>query len=45
MDEVGAAVAFVVPGICLAFVAAYALFDLRLSRGGGDELVVEGAHG
>ena len=45
MDEVGAALAFVVPGICLAFVAAYALFDLRHSRGGGDELVVEGAHG
>jgi FHS family L-fucose permease-like MFS transporter len=44
MDEVGAALAFVVPGICLALVAAYALFDLRHSRGGGGELVAEGAH-
>jgi MFS transporter, FHS family, L-fucose permease len=44
MDEVGAALAFVVPGICLAFVACYALFDLRTRRGGGGELVAEGAH-
>jgi FHS family L-fucose permease-like MFS transporter len=43
MDEVGAALAFVVPGICLALVAAYALFDLRHRREGGD-LVAEGAH-
>jgi MFS transporter, FHS family, L-fucose permease len=44
MDEVGAALAFAVPGVCLAFVACYALFDLRTSRGGGGELVAEGAH-
>jgi MFS transporter, FHS family, L-fucose permease len=44
MDEVGAALAFGVPGVCLAFVACYALFDLRTSRGGGGELVAEGAH-
>ena len=44
MDEVGAALAFVVPGIGLAFVACYALFDLRTRRGGGGELVAEGAH-
>ena len=44
MDEAGAAIAFVVPGICLAFVACYALFDLRTRRGGEDELVAEGAH-
>ena len=43
MDEVGAALAFVVPGVGLALVACYALFDLRTSRGGG-ELVAEGAH-
>jgi MFS transporter, FHS family, L-fucose permease len=44
MDEVGAALAFVVPGVGLAFVACYALFDLRTRRGGGGELVPEGAH-
>jgi MFS transporter, FHS family, L-fucose permease len=44
MDEAGAAIAFVVPGICLAFVACYALFDLRTRRGGAGELVSEGAH-
>jgi MFS transporter, FHS family, L-fucose permease len=44
MDEVGAALAFVVPGIGLAFVACYALFDLRTRRGGGGELAAEGAH-
>jgi FHS family L-fucose permease-like MFS transporter len=44
MDEVGAALAFVVPGVGLAFVACYALFDLRSRRGGGGELVAEGAH-
>ena len=44
MDEVGAALAFVVPGVGLAFVACYALFDLRSPRGGGGELVAEGAH-
>ena len=44
MDEVGAALAFVVPAVGLAFVACYALFDLRTRRGGGGELVAEGAH-
>jgi FHS family L-fucose permease-like MFS transporter len=43
MDEVGAALAFAVPGVCLALVACYALFDLRSGRGGG-ELVADGAH-
>jgi MFS transporter, FHS family, L-fucose permease len=35
MDRVGAAQGFVVPGVCLALVVAYALFDLRSVRGGG----------
>jgi FHS family L-fucose permease-like MFS transporter len=43
MDKVGAALAYVVPGVCLAFVALYALYDLRTNREGG-ALVVEGAH-
>jgi FHS family L-fucose permease-like MFS transporter len=43
MDEVGAALAFAVPGVCLALVACYAAFDLRTSRGGG-EVAAEGAH-
>jgi FHS family L-fucose permease-like MFS transporter len=42
MDEVGAALAFAVPGVCLALVACYAAFDLRTSRGGG-EVAAEGA--
>jgi FHS family L-fucose permease-like MFS transporter len=37
MDQVGAALAFVVPAICLAMVTLYALFELRSSRE-GDEL-------
>ena len=44
MDRAGAAIGFVVPGICLALVGAYALYDLRHTRGGGGELVSEGAH-
>ena len=44
MDEVGAAIGFVVPGICLALVGAYALFDLRTRRGESGQLVAEGAH-
>nr|WP_218881079.1 L-fucose:H+ symporter permease [Kineosphaera limosa] len=32
MDAVGPAMGYVVPGICLAFVAAYALFDLSHAR-------------
>jgi MFS transporter, FHS family, L-fucose permease len=43
MDKMGTALAFVVPGVCLAFVALYALFDLRTDREGGP-LVVEGVH-
>jgi FHS family L-fucose permease-like MFS transporter len=43
MDVVGAALAFVVPAVCLALVTCYALFDLRTNRAGG-ELVAEGAH-
>lgn len=41
MDQVGAALAYAVPGVCLALVTCYALFDLRVRRGSG-ELVVEG---
>jgi FHS family L-fucose permease-like MFS transporter len=43
MDSSGTAKAFLVPAICLAMVAAYALFDLRTKRHGGP-LVTEGAH-
>jgi FHS family L-fucose permease-like MFS transporter len=43
MDLFGAAPAFLVPAVCLAVVAAYALFDLRSNRHGG-ALVSEGAH-
>ena len=32
MDVFSPALGYVVPGICLAMVAAYALFDLRTSR-------------
>jgi FHS family L-fucose permease-like MFS transporter len=42
MDAVGAAEAYLVPGLCLAGVALYALFDLRSSRHTGP-LVTEGA--
>ena len=37
------AVGFIVPAVCLAVVASYALFDLRSARHGGP-LVAEGAH-
>jgi FHS family L-fucose permease-like MFS transporter len=43
MDVVGSAEAFIVPAVCLAGVAIYALFDLRTSRHTGP-LVGEGAH-
>jgi FHS family L-fucose permease-like MFS transporter len=43
MDGADTNIGFLVPAICLAFVAAYALFDLRSSRHGGP-LVSEGAH-
>ena len=42
MDTVGPAEAFVVPAVCLAGVALYALFDLRSARHTGP-LVSEGA--
>jgi FHS family L-fucose permease-like MFS transporter len=42
MDSADTNIGFVVPAICLAIVAAYALFDLRSSRHGGP-LVAEGA--
>ncbi len=42
MDVVGSAEAFIVPAVCLAGVALYALFDLRSSRHAGP-LVTEGA--
>ncbi|WP_245753610.1 L-fucose:H+ symporter permease [Geodermatophilus ruber] len=42
MDAFGAAEAFVVPALCLAGVALYALFDLRTARHTGP-LVAEGA--
>jgi MFS transporter, FHS family, L-fucose permease len=41
MDEVGAALAFIVPAVCLSVVALYALFDLRSHRGSGGELATE----
>jgi FHS family L-fucose permease-like MFS transporter len=43
MDSAGAAIAFVVPAVCLALVTCYALFDLRTNPEGG-ALVTEGAH-
>ena len=43
MDATNTAAGFLVPAGCLAFVAAYALFDLRTKRHGGP-LVAEGAH-
>jgi len=42
MDRAATNIGFVIPAICLAIVAAYALFDLRSSRHGGP-LVAEGA--
>ena len=43
MDQIGTARAFVVVAVSLALVTAYALFDLRSDRGGG-ELVPAAAH-
>jgi FHS family L-fucose permease-like MFS transporter len=42
MDRASTAVGYVVPAVCLALVAAYALFDLRTKRHGGP-IVAEGA--
>jgi FHS family L-fucose permease-like MFS transporter len=36
MDVAGAALGYVVPGVCLAFVAYYAVFDLRHTRSDGE---------
>jgi FHS family L-fucose permease-like MFS transporter len=36
MDVAGAALGYVVPGVCLAFVAYYAVFDLRNTRSDGE---------
>jgi FHS family L-fucose permease-like MFS transporter len=43
MDRADTNIGFLVPAICLAIVAAYAVFDLRSARHGGP-LVAEGAH-
>ena len=43
MDAFGASQAYIVPAVCLAGVALYALFDLRTSRH-PSPLVSEGAH-
>jgi FHS family L-fucose permease-like MFS transporter len=43
MDQVGPAMGYVVPGVCLALVGAYALFDLRNTRPAiSDEVLSEG---
>jgi FHS family L-fucose permease-like MFS transporter len=44
MDVVGAAQAYIVPAICLAGVALYALFDLRTSRHAGPLMTEAAAH-
>ena len=44
MDVFGAAQAYIVPAICLAGVALYALFDLRSSRHTGPLVTESAAH-
>jgi FHS family L-fucose permease-like MFS transporter len=44
MDVVGSAEAFIVPAVCLAGVAVYALFDLRSSRHTGPLVTEAAAH-
>jgi FHS family L-fucose permease-like MFS transporter len=44
MDAVGAAEAFIVPAVCLAGVALYALFDLRTTRHAGPLMTEAAAH-
>jgi FHS family L-fucose permease-like MFS transporter len=44
MDVLGAAPAFVVPAVCLAAVAGYALFDLRSDRHSGPLVTEAAAH-
>jgi hypothetical protein len=43
MDQIGTARAFVVVAVSLALVTAYALFDLRSDRGGGELVPAAGA--
>ena len=46
MDVASPAIGYVVPGICLVFVAAYALFDLKSERpAAGSETVIPGPSG
>jgi FHS family L-fucose permease-like MFS transporter len=44
MDSSGTAAGFVVPAVCLAVVAAYALFDLRSKRHAGALVTEAAAH-
>jgi FHS family L-fucose permease-like MFS transporter len=44
MDSADTARGFIVPAVCLAFVAAYALFDLRSARHGGPLVTEAAAH-
>ena len=45
MDEVGPAMGYVVPGVCLALVGAYALFDLRNTRPATSDVAVSASAG
>jgi MFS transporter, FHS family, L-fucose permease len=45
MDEVGPAMGYVVPGVCLALVGAYALFDLRNTRPAISDVAVSASAG
>jgi FHS family L-fucose permease-like MFS transporter len=44
MDVVGSAEAFIVPAVCLAGVAVYAVYDLRSSRHTGPLVTEAAAH-
>ena len=44
MDASGTAQGFIVVAVCLAFVAAYALFDLRSGRHAGPRVTEGAAH-
>ena len=45
MDAVGPAMGYVVPGVCLALVGAYALFDLRNTRPAISDVAVSASAG
>ncbi len=45
MDEVGPAMGYVVPAVCLALVGAYALFDLRNTRPAISDVAVSASAG